>query len=122
MVPESLRWHTKGAIELARGILPGDSRRQLDDLVVVEVLLHSAEELVVNVAVGEGDGVGVFEGGPIRVSVMGTVRVVLQVEDLPVGRSQFAADRSVEVISEDAAVEHRHPSIDQRRQDGIEMS
>lgn len=67
MVPQPLCRDAEGAIELAGGVFPGDGHRQLDDSVVGVVLAEAGEELVVDVAVGEGDRVGVFEGDTLGI-------------------------------------------------------
>jgi hypothetical protein len=66
-VPQPLRWRPHGAVELARCVLPGDDGGQLDDLVVGEVPTQLPEEVVVDVAIGECDRVGIGERGPLAV-------------------------------------------------------
>src|SRR5215213_11752327 len=64
--PQSLRGDTQGAVELARRVLPGDRRRKFDHRVLAKVAMHLLEEVVVDVAVREGDSVGVLWGWPAR--------------------------------------------------------
>jgi hypothetical protein len=58
--PQLLRRDAEGAIKLARGILPGDDHGDLNDLVVAEKLSDTSEEFVIDIAAGDGHGIGVF--------------------------------------------------------------
>src|SRR5262245_6595954 len=69
--PETLRGHAERPVELAGRVLPGDDRGQLDQRVVVIEPAQPGEELVVHVEIAPRDGVGVLEGGPLRVVVEG---------------------------------------------------
>jgi hypothetical protein len=112
-----LRRHAQGAIELAGGILPGNDHRQLDDLVVGELLLDADEEIVVHVAVAVGDGVRVFEREAFAVIEERAIFPMLQRGELVVRNVLLAADGSVQVCSELAAVNQRDPAV----QYGLEL-
>jgi hypothetical protein len=114
VAPQALGGDAQGTVELAGGVLPSDGHGELDDSLVGEVVAEAGEEVVVDVAVGEGDRVGVLESDALGFGVVGTRRVALEIEDLLVGSAQLAADRSVEVISEGAAVQHGDPPVDER--------
>jgi len=60
-LPKSLRGDAQGTVELARRVLPSDHRRELDERVVAEEATDPREQVVGNVAVREGDGVGVLQ-------------------------------------------------------------
>jgi hypothetical protein len=60
-LPEALRWDAERAVEFARRVFPGDDFGEFDDFVVVEDAADAGEEVVVDVAVREGDGIGVRE-------------------------------------------------------------
>src|SRR5690349_7594442 len=65
--PEPLRRDAKRAVEARGGVLPRDDHGELRDGVVVVVPLHAREQVVVDVAVGVRDGVGVLERDLLRV-------------------------------------------------------
>ena len=106
----------EGSVELAGAVFPGDRCGQLDDLVVGEVLLDLCEELVTDVLIGDRDSIGVLQGGPFSVVKQRTRFVVRNVENLLGGYAQLATHGSVDVLSEDAAIERCDSPIDQRRE------
>lgn len=120
--PQPLRRHPQRPVELAGGVFPGDGGGQLDDRIVVVVGAEAGEESVVDVAVAEGDGVGVGEGGALGLVVERARRVVGEGIDFLVRNTQLAADGSVEVLSELAPVVRRDATIDDRDEFRVEQT
>jgi hypothetical protein len=111
-LPQSLRRYSQRAIELAGGILPGDDRGQFDQCIVVVSAAKPREEVVVYLTSAEGHAVRVLQGDPLRFVVQRASGIVGQCENLGIGQSQFAADGSVDVLSELAAVQRCDPAIE----------
>lgn len=107
-------------IEFAGCIFPGDGHGEFDDLWVVKVGLHALEELVVDVTVAIGDRLGVFEGDAFVFAEEITLPPVLDGEQLLIGYAKFATSGSVDIGSEDAAIDLGDAAIEQAREFGIE--
>jgi len=84
------------------------------------VVQQAGEEVVVDVAVGAGDGVGVGEGEALLLGEERTRGVAVEGEQLLVRDAQVAADGSVDVLSELAAVEGGDPPVDEGDEAGVE--
>ena len=121
-LPELLRRNPQRAIEFRRRVFPRHDFRQLDDGVVVEVLAHAREELVGDFAAGDGHGVGEFEDEALDVVEEWRRFPIGQRQQLLVRDAECAADRSVDVLSELAAVEEGDAPIDHRHQPRIDQS
>src|SRR5215210_7376556 len=80
-LPESLGRYPQSPVELAGGVLPGDHRRKLDHGVFVEDGPHVLEELVIDVPIGEGDGVGVLQRDLLRLLVERARGVLFEGQD-----------------------------------------
>jgi len=74
----------------------------------------AGEEGVVDVAVAQGDGVRVGEGGALGLVVERARGVIGEGVDLLVRDTEVAADGSVDVPSEVAPVVHGDPTVDER--------
>ena len=77
-LPEPLRWNAECPVEARGCVLPRDDHRQLRDGVVIVVPLHAREQLVVDVAAGVRDRVGVFERDLLRVAEEWALRIVAE--------------------------------------------
>src|SRR5919197_6030823 len=115
-LPELLRGDAQRPVELARSVLPGDDLGQLDDCVVVVEAAQAREQLVAHVAPGDGHRVRVLQGDALRLRVERAGGVVRERLDLFVRDPELAADRSVDVLSELAAVPSGHAPVDERLQ------
>jgi hypothetical protein len=104
-LPEFLRGHAQGAVELAGGILPGDDGRQLYNRVVRVELAQPREQLVRHLAPRDRHRVGVQERDFFGLCVERARRVVRERQDFLVRGSEFAAHGSVDVLSKLAAVD-----------------
>src|SRR3712207_384592 len=89
--PQMLRRYAQGPVELARRVLPGDGSGELHQGILVEEPAQPAEELVVHVPVGDGHALSVLQGSPLLLLVQIARGVLVQLEYLLVGDSQFAA-------------------------------
>lgn len=117
-LPQVLRLDAQSAIETRGGVLPRDDLGQLHDLLFAEVIADAGEQLVAGAAAGGRHGIGIGQRGLlVSIKQRGGV-VVSERAKLFVADSQFAADRSVEVLSKLAADQCGDPSIDQRLQRG----
>lgn len=119
--PQPLRGHAQRPVELARRVLPGNDRRQLDQCVAVEEPAQPLEELILYVSVAIGHTVGVLQHGSLHLAVERASRIIGQRQDLLVGDAGLAAHGSLEVLSELAAVDHGDPPVDERREPGIDQ-
>jgi hypothetical protein len=77
-----LRWDAECPVEARARILPRDDHRQFRDGVVVIVPLQPREQLVVDVALGVRDGVGVFERQLLGVAEQPARGIVMERLDL----------------------------------------
>ena len=119
-LPELLRRNAQRAVEFRRRVFPRHDFRQLDDGVVIEALAHAREELVRDFAAGDGHGVCEFEDEAFDVIEERGRFPIREGKQLLVRDAECAADRSVDVLSELAAVEERDAAIDQRHQTRID--
>ena len=95
--------------------------RQLDDCVIVEVFAYARRKLVRDLAAGDGHGVGEREDEALDVIEERRCFPIRQRQQLLVWDAEGAADRSVDVLSELAAVEEGHASIDHRHEARIDQ-
>ena len=102
----------QGAIELAGGVLPGYEGSQFNDRIFVVQFAQPRKQFIAHVAVCDGHRVGILERDAFRFRVKGIRRVCGQRFDLFIGHSQFAADRSVDVLSKLTTVERSDTAID----------
>jgi hypothetical protein len=103
---------TQGAIELARGVLPGDYRGEFYYLVIIELGLNAFEEVVIDVTITQRHRIGIGEGNLLTLGEQFARLPVLESVKLCIRMAQLTADRSVQVCSEDAPVENGHPAIE----------
>jgi hypothetical protein len=102
---------TKRSVEACRGILPGDEHRELDQLVLVEVLSDLFEKIIVDISGGHCLGVvergecPIIEQPPIEGSFHGD-RI-----ELFVAPPLCAADRSIEVLSKLTTDQRRDAAV-----------
>ncbi|MGH7842776.1 MAG: hypothetical protein ACREQD_03755 [Candidatus Binataceae bacterium] len=116
---ESVGFDLKGAIESCAHVLERDRRRQIDDLLAVEVALDFREDLIGNLDGTSSHLLGIaecsaFGGGEQRI-----LRVLSERAELLCADSKMAAAGSIDVDSEDAADHLRRAQTDhplQRRQ------
>src|SRR5438874_2558823 len=113
-LPEALRWDAERPVEARGRVLPRDDHRQLRDGVVVVVPLHAREQLVVDVAARVRDRVGVFERHLLRVAEERALRVVIERLEFLRRDAEPAADGSIGVLSELAAVPPGDATVEQR--------
>src|SRR5206468_3361890 len=117
LLPEPLRRDAERPVETRGCILPRDDHRQLRDGVVIVVPLHAREQLVVDIAARVRDRIGVFERDLLGVAEEWALRIVgeqrlelLRRDTVP------AADGSIGVLSELAAVPPGDATVEQRPQ------
>jgi ABC-type nitrate/sulfonate/bicarbonate transport system substrate-binding protein len=72
---------------------------------------YPPEELVADVAAGDGHGVGVFERGFLEIVEERAQRIIAEGEDLLVADTEFAAHGSVGVLSKFASVQAGDPAV-----------
>ena len=86
------------------------------------MVTEALEQFIGHIAVRERYGVRVLQSDSLLVRVVLAGGVPIQVEDFRRGHPDFAANGSVEVLSEHTPVEAGHSSIDQRNQRGGQQS
>jgi hypothetical protein len=114
--PELLRRHAEGTVEFARRVLPSDDGRQFNDLVFTIKTLQAREQFVAHLTPGDRHGVGVFERDALGFVVERTVGIIRERQNFLTADAKLAADRSVDVLSELAAVDRSDAAINQRLQ------
>ncbi len=119
-VPESLRGDAQGAVEATGGVLPGDDGGQLDQRIVAEVLPEPIEELVTHILVGQRHRIGILQGQPLHLGEVRARRVIVEREQLFIRDAEGAADGSVDVLSEEAAIDRGDASVDERHQGRVD--
>jgi hypothetical protein len=114
-IPQVLTRHSQRSIELARGVLPGDRRREFDEFIIAELFAETFEQLIPDVAIAERHRVGVFQREPLAITEQIAPFPVFDRFEFGVVVSQLAADRSLQIGSELAAIEQRYSPVDQHR-------
>lgn len=112
--PQPLRRYAKGSVEFARSVLPSDDFGQLDDCVVSVVLAQAREEFVRDFAARDGHRVGETKRDALRFRVERARLVIVERVYLLACYPNLAADRSVYVLSELAAVDVCDAAVDER--------
>ena len=118
--PQLLRFDAQCTIELTGTVLPANRRGQLHNLIVTVALLKAFKELVGHVQVGDRDAVGILQCNFLALLEQIAGGVIRNRQHLFFGEPQFAANGSVDILSEDATIQCRHSTIDQGRQFSVE--
>jgi hypothetical protein len=69
----------------------------------------------------DGHAVRVLQGDSFSFAIERTVGVVDQRQDLFIGQTELAADRSVDVLSELATVESGYPAVEKSLQSAVDQ-
>jgi hypothetical protein len=115
-LPQLLRRNAQGAIEFTRRVFPGDSGRQLHNLIFSEALSHPREEFICNFAPGYGHSIGILKRQAFSLTIEIARCVIGQRINLVIRNSKLTAHGSINVLSKLAAVKKGDAAIDQRSQ------
>lgn len=88
----------------ARCVFPGDDLGQFDQRLLVIAQTQAGEESIVDLASGNGYGIGILQCDALDFAVERTGSVINQGENLFIRESQTAAHSSIDVLSKRAAV------------------
>ena len=121
-IPETLRWNAQGPVELRGSVFPGDRHRQLHNRVVVVELAEPREESVIDITIAERDRVGILQRNLLRHGEQRARLVLAELEDLLRRDAETAADGSIDILSELAAVQGGDAAVEERPQSGVDES
>jgi hypothetical protein len=111
--------HAEHSIEAGPPVLPGDGRRKLDELRLIEVLVQAFQETGWNVRWCLGHFDGEVEYGPFALVKRLAGFVHAQVDELLLRDAPFSADGRADIESEGAAYERAGLDLRQRLQAGL---
>ena len=110
---QAVRLDAEGPVKPGAEILQGGGGRQLDELRFVKMRAQAGEQRVGDVRRHGRHGVGQFERRALGICIQRARPEFGQDGDLLVGHARVAAAGSVDVDSEGAADQRRHPQADQ---------
>ena len=112
-LPQLLRRHAQGAIELTRCVFPGDCGGQLHQSIFIEESAQALKKFITDVMSRDCHGIGEFERQAFLLSKEVAVRIIFDGFNLVVGNSELAAHGSIYILSKLATVEEGDAPIDQ---------
>jgi len=112
-LPEVLRCYPERPVEFTRGIFPGNNRSQFDYCCLIKMCSEFSEQRFADILIRQRDRVCVTQGNTLNRAEQTGIGIFVDSGDLFGADTQFAAHGSIDITSEQAAIERCYSAVDQ---------
>ncbi len=112
-LPEVLGCYPERPVEFTRGIFPGNNRSQFDYCCLIKMCTEFSKQHFADILIRQRDRVCVTQGNTLNRTEQTGFGIVVNSGDLFGADTQFAAHGSIDITSEQAAIERCNSSVDQ---------